>query len=87
MVCSFPSWDWLAQWDDRAGVWSEHSDADVSICLSLPTWGSLAIGLTLSLSSPAWVGQMLQCIACALAACCIGHRSVLRGASHRSASP
>lgn len=87
MVCSFPSWDWLAQWDDRAGVWSEHSDADVSICLSLPTWGSLGVGLTLSLSSPVWVGQMLQCIACALAACCIVHRSVLRGASHRSASP
>ena len=87
MVCSFPSWDWSAQWDGRAGDWSEHSYSDVPISLSLPTWGSLGVGLTLSLSSPVWVGQMLQCIACALAACCIVHRSVLRGASHRSASP
>ena len=87
MVCSFPSWDWLAQWEYRAGDLSEQSDAEVPISLSLPTWGSLGIGFTLCSPSPAWVGQMMQCIACAIAACCIGHRSVLRWASHRGASP
>ena len=84
MVCSFPSWDWLAQWEYRVGDWSEHSYSDVPISLSLPTWGSLGVGLTLCSPSPAWVGRMVQCTACAIAACCIGHRSVLRWSSQRA---
>ena len=84
MVCSFPSWDWLAQWEYRAGDLSEQSDAEVPISLSLPTWGSLGMVSRSAHRHPLgwgeWCSEVhvpLQRAASVIAACFVGHRTVV----------